>query len=225
MGAVYALRSSTINVAIKRVSKLLTLKFNSQTFWKSPPRDIKSFDTGSLRHPKIIRVLDYWFDSEQESLLHNWRMENGSHSCWTLARQIGCGKAGLTGTNTSRTDLSPSTWHLASWFETSALCLWPVMVVEKFWIWGLSAKKHPTQSNGNVGTMVIAPEVLREPTCQPRNRFNSVGVIAYELFGECDPSTTANRWPNREIPKKTTISAGTKQQLESVLIRGLVKGP
>jgi serine/threonine protein kinase len=231
MGAVYRAYDHLDQsiVALKRVSKPLhDLQFNSQTsFGDTRIAMIQEFHTlASLRHPRIISVLDYGFDREQGPFFTMTLLENGS-----TVVEYSKGKS-----EAEKARLLIQTLQALTYLHRHDILhrdLKPanVLVTDdgqlKVLDFGLSASTS-TQANGSVGTLAyMAPEVLHKQPVSRATDLYSVGLIAYELFVGVYPFAATN--PIRLIREITQtipdFSQVTNPKIEGVLKRWLEKDP
>ncbi len=216
-------------VALKRVHKPLhDLQFNSQTsFGNQRIAMVQEFRTlASLRHPRIISVLDYGFDREQNPFFTMSLLENGK----TIVEH-GKGKS-----DAEKARLLVQTLQALIYLHRRDILhrdLKPanVLVTDdgqlKVLDFGLSATTS-LQTNGTVGTLAyMAPEVLREQPISRTADLYSVGVIAYELFVGKYPFGATNpiRLMRQIIQTLPDFSRITNLRLKEVLMRWLDKNP
>ncbi len=214
-------------VALKRVDKPLhDLQLNSQTTFGNPRiAMIQEFRTlASLRHPRIISVLDYGFDREQNPFFTMTILENGSTIVEHSKNKSDAEKAHLLVQTLQaliylhrhdilHRDLKPANVLVTHDGQLKVLDF------------GLSATTS-AQTNDTVGTLAyMAPEVLHKQPVSRATDLYSVGVIAYELFVGVYPFTATNPMRLiREITQTTPdFTRVTNPQLERVLMRWLAK--
>jgi tetratricopeptide (TPR) repeat protein len=186
----------------------------------------REFQTlASLRHPHIISVLDYGFDTHRMpfftmTLLDNpttviaYGKDRDITQKATLLIQILHALTYLHRRNILHRDIKPA----------NILVTTDGMV--KLLDFGLSAT--PDQVRGVAGTLTyMSPEVIRGQTISTTSDLYAVGIIAYELFVGQYPFNTQNpaRLMTELVSKIPDVSSLNHPALEAVLGRWLHKDP
>jgi serine/threonine protein kinase len=181
-------------VALKRVNtNPEQLEFNSKSSASLDSRVALAQEfkvLASLRHPNIISVLDYGFDSERQPYITMELLENQQNIL----------EAGQNSTASEKLDLLVQTLQALAYLHRRGVLhrdLKPgnVLVTEgrvRVLDFGLAVSGDALRSAGAgqevVGTLAyISPEVLRGEIATTASDLYAVGVIAYEMFAGRHP--------------------------------------
>lgn len=230
MGAVYRAydRFEKVDVALKQVNRLLSgAPFSTQKKVSDERTAIvEEFRTlASLRHPRIISVLDYGFDVYGQPFFTMSLLEGGTDLVTHGRGKPDAVKAGLIVQTLQalaylhqrgilHCDIKPANVLVTTTGEVKVLDF------------GLAT--GITEARGAGGTLAyMAPEVLMEKPFSPTADLYSVGIMAYELFAEQHPFELENvgKLMQQLLYDVPDYARVPQENLRMVLARWLAKDP